>query len=91
MHQWQDVVLAISVLMFNVALLPSVWSKDKPALATSLLTIPPLAAGIVVFLSLSLWYSVIMQTINLSLWVTLALQVLKRGPQKSKRQSLRVR
>lgn len=74
MHSWQDIVLAISVLAFNIALLPSIRSKQKPRLATSVMTALFLIPEIIVFLSLSLWYSFAMALTNMLLWTALAVQ-----------------
>lgn len=87
MHHWQDNVLAISFLVFNIALLPSVFGKRKPALGTSLLTTTFLIPGLIVYISLSFWYSTIMTAINISLWFTLGLQeysIAKRKGVKSR-------
>jgi len=35
---WQDIVLGGAQIFFAISLLPSVFSKDKPALATSVMT-----------------------------------------------------
>lgn len=77
-HQWQDIVLATSTLVFNIALLPSVFGKRKPALGTCLLTSTFLIANVTVYFSLSLWYAAIMASINFSLWATLLIQVYSR-------------
>lgn len=74
MHTWQDSVLAICVLAFNIALIPSVIGMQKPTLLTSVMTALFLLPEILVFYSLSLWYSFIMVFINASLWTTLAIQ-----------------
>lgn len=74
MNQWQDWVLAVCLLAFNAALLPSVVGKHKPKLATSLMTGLFVLPQVIVFLSLSLWYSFIMSAINATLWLTLAVQ-----------------
>lgn len=74
MHHWQDWVLAGCVLAFNIALVPSVLNSQKPKLLTSALTALFLIPEVIVFLSLSLWYSFIMALINALLWTTLALQ-----------------
>jgi len=74
MYSWQDVVLAVSVLAFNVALVPSVLGKQKPRVMTSVLTAAFLIPELMVFFSLSLWYSFAMTFINASLWGTLAVQ-----------------
>jgi hypothetical protein len=93
MHHWQDHILAISFLMFNVALLPSVFSKHKPALSTSILTFVFLIPGLFVYISLSLWYSTLMTAINISLWGVLGAQrylinkKIKADPYKKNRRS----
>ena len=74
-HQWQDIVLATSTLVFNIALLPSVFGKRKPALGTCLLTSTFLIANITVYFSLLLWYAAVMASINFCLWATLLIQV----------------
>lgn len=35
---WQDIILTGAQIFFAISLLPSIFSKDKPALATSALT-----------------------------------------------------
>jgi len=74
MHHWQDLVLAISVFAFNVALIPSVVGKQKPRMMTSVLTALFLVPEVIVFFSLSLWYSFTMALINALLWTVLAVQ-----------------
>lgn len=74
MYHWQDWVLSISLLAFNIALIPSVFGAHKPRLATSLMTALFLVPELIVFFSLSLWYSFIMAFINASLWATLVVQ-----------------
>ena len=77
MHHWQDFVLAISIMAFNVGLIPTVLGKSKPALSTSLITTFFLIATVTVYVSLSLWYATVMSSINALLWATLAVQKLK--------------
>jgi hypothetical protein len=75
MHErWQDILLSLSLLAFNVALIPSVVGRQKPRLATSILTAVFLIPEIIVFASLHLWYSFTMTLINTALWATLAFQ-----------------
>lgn len=74
MDNWQDIVLSTSVLAFNVALLPSIFGKQKPQIATSLMTALFLIPEIVVFFSLTLWYSFAMALLNALLWSALAIQ-----------------
>ena len=89
MHHWQDIVLASSFMVFNLALLPSVIGRNKPALGTSLLTTIFLIPGLVVYLSLSLWYAAIMTAINFLLWVTLVTQEYARAKKKGIKSKLR--
>jgi hypothetical protein len=61
-------------LAFNIALLPSLIGKQKPRIATSLLTALFLIPEVIVFFSLSLWYSFAMALINAIFWTILAAQ-----------------
>lgn len=79
MIQWQDLVLAICVLAFNIALVPSVIGKDKPRISTSLMTFVFLLPQAYVFLTLSLWYSFIMSATNAILWFILAIQKVRQN------------
>jgi hypothetical protein len=77
-HQWQDIALATSTCIFNIALLPSVFGKHKPALGTCLLTSTFLMVNVTAYFSLSLWYAATMASINFCLWATLLIQVYVR-------------
>lgn len=72
--QWQDVVLSSGFVLFSVALVPSVLGKDKPALATSILTAFVLAVDTIVFATLSLWVSAAGSFLNFVLWSILGVQ-----------------
>lgn len=61
-------------MAFNIALLPSIKATHKPKLATSIMAAVFLVPEVIVFLSLSLWYSFTMAFINMLLWSTLAWQ-----------------
>ena len=74
MHRWQDIVLAVGSLIFAFALLPSVFSKHKPAVWTSLLTASVMAVFSVTYASLSLWYTASTSTLATTLWFVLAIQ-----------------
>ncbi|HET7320415.1 MAG TPA: hypothetical protein VFI84_02395 [Candidatus Saccharimonadales bacterium] len=74
MHHWQDTILAVSILGFNIALVPTVFGKSKPHLSTSITTVIFLLATVVVYVSLSLWYSASMGFLNATLWTILATQ-----------------
>ncbi len=71
---WQDVVISIGQWIFVVALLPSVFGKDKPALSTSLITGAVLAAFAVTFATLLFWNSAISAAILSLTWFVLAVQ-----------------
>jgi hypothetical protein len=74
MHRWQDYVIALSIIAFNIALLPSIFGKDKPRLATSVMTALFLIPQFIAFFTLSLWFSFSMCLVNALLWGTLAVQ-----------------
>ena len=74
MYTWQDLVLATSYIVFNIALIPSIIGKDKPNFKTSVITATFQIPCLVVYLSLSLWFSAALATLNFSLWATLAIQ-----------------
>ncbi len=75
---WQDVVFTVGSLIFSVALVPSVLSKDKPALSTSLSTGVVLAVYAFTFTTLNLWFSTISVSITCIMWLTLAFQKYKQ-------------
>ena len=78
MHHWQDIVIAIGSLIFAAALVPSVLSKDKPALWTSITTGFVLAVFTATYASLSLWYATFTTSLAALLWIVLAIQQLTR-------------
>jgi hypothetical protein len=71
---WQDVVLTAGSIAFIIALAPSILSKDKPALATSLLTGTVLAIYAIVYVTLSLWLTAITVAFTSLTWFILAYQ-----------------
>jgi hypothetical protein len=77
MHRWQDLVLAVGLIVFNLALIPSLFSKNKPAFITSALTAAVVLTVLAVYVSLSLWFATIMCATNFLLWATLAAQAYK--------------
>jgi hypothetical protein len=74
MHNWQDIVLAIGSILFSIALIPSIISKEKPAVWTSITTALVLLTFAFVYASLKLWYAMFTITINALFWVILAVQ-----------------
>lgn len=77
MHSWQDIVLAIGSLIFDIALIPSIKGKDKPAVWTSCLYALVLITFTFAYASLSLWYATVTTVITAALWGVLALQKLR--------------
>jgi hypothetical protein len=73
MH-WQDWVLTIGSFVFIIALIPSLMSKDKPALFTSLLTGFFLCLYTGVYASLNLRSSTISTGILALAWLMLGVQ-----------------
>lgn len=73
-NSWQDIVLSAGSLIFAFALLPSVFSPNKPSLWTSLSTGIVLAIFTIVYASLSLWYAVTTTALTAVLWLILAFQ-----------------
>ncbi len=71
---WQDAVLAVGLVILNAALVPTVFSKAKPPLFTSLTTGTILIIFSVSMLTLHLWFTAVMQAGNALLWLTLAAQ-----------------
>lgn len=76
---WQDVVLAGGSIVFIIALFPSVFSKNKPALSTSLTTGSVLLIFVFVYASLSLWFAMVSTSITSFVWFVLAFQKINRN------------
>lgn len=71
---WQDFILAAGSLVFTIALLPSIRSVHKPALATSTLTSAVLLTVAFTYATLSLWFAFVTATLNCVAWLILAYQ-----------------
>ena len=71
---WQDWILTTGSILFIIALAPSVFSKDKPALTTSLLTGTVLAVFAFVYGTLHLWLAATTTSITSFTWFILAYQ-----------------
>jgi hypothetical protein len=76
---WQDTVIAICQFLFVVSLIPSVRSKDKPALATSLLSAVLVAIITATLFTLKLWLTTISAAMICVLWSVLAWQKYRLG------------
>jgi ethanolamine transporter EutH len=73
MH-WQDPVLTAAQISFTIALFPSIMSRDKPALATSLLNGTVAAVISCIYATLSLWFAAVSAAVNSAFWLLLAVQ-----------------
>lgn len=71
---WQDVVFGIGGFVFALSLLPSIFSKDKPALLTSVINGVVLTLFLVAYATLGLWLGAIALSITTFLWYVLAIQ-----------------
>lgn len=80
---WQDWVFGIGTIIFSIALLPSILSKEKPAISTSIPTGSILALFALTQASLSLWFASGMSLVAAFLWFTLALQKYRIERKKS--------
>lgn len=72
---WQDIVLTGGALVLFVALLPSVFSKSKPAAATSIMTGAVLAIFSFTYTTLNLWFAATTTAITSITWFVLFWQV----------------
>jgi len=75
---WQDLVIFSGNVIFGIALIPSILSKDKPSLFTSCITSVVLLMYGATFLTLEMAYSSIMSTVNGFLWMILFFQQLRK-------------
>lgn len=74
---WQDIVLTAGSVIFILALLPSVFSADKPATSTSAMTAFVLYIFAAVDVTLDLKFTAATTAVTASLWVALLLQKLR--------------
>ncbi|MFA6602881.1 MAG: hypothetical protein WCT01_03700 [Candidatus Shapirobacteria bacterium] len=75
--KWQDFVLTFGQVIFILALFPSIFSKDKPSIKTSIPTsLVSFSIG-VVYLTLNVPMAAATAVINGILWGILAFQKLK--------------
>lgn len=74
MNNWQDIVLGAGSLIFVIALLPSVLSKNKPSIWTSATTGAVLTVFAGTYASLSLWYAAVTTLLAALLWGVLVFQ-----------------
>jgi len=85
MIMWQDIVLTVGSIILLLALFPSLLSKQKPAITTSLLTGAVLLVYAIVYASLSLWFSVLATSITGLLWFGMAAQKFRQHTRHSEK------
>ncbi|OGE36423.1 hypothetical protein A3A14_00050 [Candidatus Daviesbacteria bacterium RIFCSPLOWO2_01_FULL_43_38] len=71
---WQDLILSSGTVVLILALLPSVLSKDKPAIPTSIVTGIVMSIFAFVYASLTLWFTAGAVSLISLLWFILAVQ-----------------
>ena len=78
---WQDAVIGIGNWIFVLALIPSIISNKKPAIATSLITAVVVTVIAYCFFTLELYHSMISSVAVGVCWWVLFLQVMlkKKG------------
>lgn len=74
---WQEIVLAAGQVIFIIALLPSIFSKDKPEIWTSILTGAVALSISITYTTLSLEAAAISAFFNFVAWSILAIQKLR--------------
>lgn len=72
--QWQDVVLTIGQLVLTLSLLPTVFSKDKPVLITSISFGAILMTFSITFATLALWFTTLTTFLGSLTWFLIAFQ-----------------
>ena len=71
---WQDVVLTFGQFIFSIALLPTIFGKDKPTFATSVMTGTVMVVYVYTLYTLDLYLSTFATALTATCWITLAYQ-----------------
>lgn len=74
---WQDYVIAIAQIGFVVALIPTLFSKDKPPVFTSFMTVVLLAIIIFCMFTLHLYFSAATAFAIMSTWAIIGIQKIR--------------
>lgn len=80
MH-WQEFVLATGQVVFIIALLPSILSKDKPEIWTSILTGTVALSIAITYTTMSLTTAAVSAFLNFVAWSILAIQKWRQAKQ----------
>lgn len=76
---WQDILIGSAQAMLAIGLVPALIHDHKPPLATSIATALGMAAFVVAFATLGLWWSMTMSGVQMVMWIVLALQKWRGG------------
>lgn len=71
---WQDIVFSVGAWIFIIALLPSIFGKDKPPFSSSILTGGVLLIYAFTYMSLHFWVTMASTGLLGIAWLTLAVQ-----------------
>lgn len=71
---WQDILIGSAQAMLALGLLPALFHHHKPPLSTAIVTALGMAAFVIAFGTLAMWWSTAMSAVQLVLWSILALQ-----------------
>ena len=80
--KWQDFILTGGIIMFIIALIPSVISKNKPAKATCIITASTNLIFAFVYITLGLWLTFSFNLITTTLWAIMIFQSRKEKKKK---------
>ena len=83
--RWQDIVISICQIGFVIALIPSIRSRQKPILFTSMTTFILVSIITLCLFSLKLWFAGITGAMIAVAWGTLVVQRLAIDKKKSRR------
>lgn len=87
MHHWQDFVLSLCILCFNIALLPTLLSRHKPHVTTGIITAAFQIVAFSVYATLHLWYTGSMCLVNSLLWTIIVIQKLEMDKRPKRRKT----
>ena len=86
---WQETILTLGQIIFIVALVPSILSKDKPQIWTSIITGLVALSISITYLTLNIPFAAISAFLNFVAWGVLAIQkyhqIQRIAPVKSQR------
>lgn len=76
---WQDYVIAVVLIAFTLTTIPMIRSRVRLPLATTLTMVIGAATLAVVYISLGLWTSVVVEVLSLLGWAILLARTFKHG------------